>query len=204
MTLAVGEPHDLVFERRTVARADALNLSVEQRTLMNGAAHQIAHAIVRVKQPATHTIAKKPSRRIRKRSGYRVAVLLHEIPARDPAREIDAVPIEAWRRSGLQPPHFEAERANRLCQLARGWLAMAAGGPLLGADVNQAVQKRPRGHDDRRRRMRIAVFHRQAGNASSARQQPPCPARNPRDVCFALESRGHPSSVLALVGLRAG
>ena len=33
--LAIREPHDLVFERRTVARTDAVNLAVEERTLID-------------------------------------------------------------------------------------------------------------------------------------------------------------------------
>ena len=55
--LPVGEPHDLVFERRTVARTDALNLSVVERAAIDDAANEIAHAIVRVQQPAADLIS---------------------------------------------------------------------------------------------------------------------------------------------------
>ena len=63
--------------------------------------------------------------------------------------EIDAVAIEPRRRAGLQAAPLEAERLQRLGQLARGRLAGAARRLLLRPDVNQAVQKRA-GRDDQR------------------------------------------------------
>jgi hypothetical protein len=56
MSLTLREPHDLVFERRAVPRADAVNLPVVKRTPVDVLANEIAHTIVRVQQPAACTI----------------------------------------------------------------------------------------------------------------------------------------------------
>src|SRR5690349_16584385 len=48
----VREADDLVFERWAVPRTDAVNLPVEQRRAIDVCAHEIADAIVGVKQKA--------------------------------------------------------------------------------------------------------------------------------------------------------
>ena len=68
MPLLVRKPDDLVFERRTVARTDALNLPVEQRRAIDVRAHEIADAIVRVQQIALDLRAAR-SRRSETRTG---------------------------------------------------------------------------------------------------------------------------------------
>src|SRR5206468_1963897 len=46
MAFLVGEPHDLVFEGRAIARTDSANLAVEQGRLIDVRAHKIAYPIV--------------------------------------------------------------------------------------------------------------------------------------------------------------
>ena len=50
MPLPVREPHHLVFERRAVARTDALDLAVEERRLVDVLPHQLVDAVGRVQQ----------------------------------------------------------------------------------------------------------------------------------------------------------
>ena len=54
--LPIGKPHDLVFERRAIPRADALNLAVVERTAIEVGFHQFSDTLVRVKQPASDLI----------------------------------------------------------------------------------------------------------------------------------------------------
>src|SRR5687768_14151254 len=59
VTLAIREPHDLVFERRTVPRSDAMNLTVEERTLIDVTAHEIVNPRGRMHEPALNPIARR-------------------------------------------------------------------------------------------------------------------------------------------------
>ena len=100
MPLPLGEPHDLVFERRTVPRADALNLTVVERALVDVLAHEIAHAIVRVEQPAAHADSRAASgRRERKRHRHVVAALLDEQRRRSTRRRSRC--CRRWSRGGV-------------------------------------------------------------------------------------------------------
>ena len=80
---------------------------------------------------------------------------------------------------------------------------MPACRPLLRADVNQAVEKGSRRHDERVAFERVAVFHRDAGDRPSrVRMRPAFPSSH---VIFGSrrQRRGHPRGVALLVGLRA-
>ena len=113
------------------------------------------------------------------------------------------VAIEPRRRAGLQPAPLEAERLQRLGELARRRLAGAAGRMLLGADVDQAVQKRAGRDDERRARVRVAVLDREPGDAAVLDENPAGPADQPLDVRLGLERRADPRAVDLLVRLRA-
>ena len=118
MPLPIREPHDLVLERRAIARTDALNLPVEQRAAGNVAANQIADALVGVHQPAVNLISWRFRRVERKRHRHFVSGLVGEHAFLHARVEVDAPAIETRRRSGFQPAHLEAERTNRIRQLA--------------------------------------------------------------------------------------
>ena len=78
MPLPIGKAHDLVLERRAIARPDPLNLAIEQRTSFDVAPHEIANALVRVNQPAANLILKRHPRVERERNRHTVAWLLDE------------------------------------------------------------------------------------------------------------------------------
>src|SRR5207247_1510039 len=107
-------------------------------------------------------------RRQQKRKGHRrrIAALNRESSAANLTLEVDAVAIEPRRRPRLQPAPLEAERLQRLGELARRRLARAAGGMLLRSDVHEAVEKRAGGDDQRCARVRVAILERKAGDAS--------------------------------------
>src|SRR6476619_5033857 len=108
MPLPVGKPHDLVLERRTIARPNPLNLAVEQGTSFDVAAYDFANALVGMNQPAANLVPKRRRRVERERNRHSVAWLLDEHSVPNLYLEIDAFPIEARRRACLQTPHLEA------------------------------------------------------------------------------------------------
>ena len=61
MPLAVGKPHDLVFERRTVARTDAADLPVVERAAIDARRARGRERVVRVKQPAADAVLERRS-----------------------------------------------------------------------------------------------------------------------------------------------
>ena len=61
---------------------------------------------------------------------------------------------------------------------------MPAGGPLLWADVNQAVEERAGRYDERAAFERVPVFHRNPDNVSVACQDASRLAEKPRDIRF--------------------
>ncbi len=168
-------------------------------------AHQIAHAIVGVKQIAVDL--RSLDRRGEKRERHRriVAALDGERARRATCGSKSMlVAIEPRRRAGLQPAPLEAERLQRLRQLARRRLAGAAGRVLLGADVDQAVQERAVVTTSAPARVRVAVFHRADRRRGRARRE--CgPALPISHSMFgsASSARLDPRAVDLLVRLRA-
>ncbi len=62
MPLAVRKAHHLVLERRTVARADAADLPVEEGRRVDVAANELVHAIGRVQEMTVDLRAIDPLR----------------------------------------------------------------------------------------------------------------------------------------------
>src|SRR5207253_2354787 len=104
----------LVFKRGAVARSDSLNLPVVKRALADMCPDKVADAIVGMHQPAAHLVVQRLGRVKRKWDGLGVTRLLGEHAFPYAGSEIDAVPLQARRRAGLQSPHLEAASANRI------------------------------------------------------------------------------------------
>src|SRR6266496_2421121 len=64
-------------------------------------------------------------------------------------REIDAIAIETRRRAGLQPSPLEPVRLERLREIRRRRFPDATRRPLLSTYMDQAVQERAGGDDQR-------------------------------------------------------
>jgi hypothetical protein len=77
--LAVRKAHDLVFERRTVARSDPADLTVEERRLVDVRANEIVDPLGRVQQMTGNLRPFDGVGLERERSGRLVAVLGAEL-----------------------------------------------------------------------------------------------------------------------------
>ena len=202
MTLLVGEPHDLVLERRAIARADALNLSVEQRRSIDVGAHEVADAIVGMQEVTVDLRPRGGWRKKREQDRRIVSAFDVKNSALHLELEIDALAIQPRRRPRLQTAPLESDRLERLGQLARPRLAHPPGGLLLRADVNQPVQECPRGHHQRATFVRVAVFHGEARDAPALDENASRFPDDPFDVRLCFERRLHPPAVSLLVCLR--
>ena len=144
MALAIGKPHDLVLERRAVARTDAPNLAVVERRLVDVAANELVHPCRRVQRVAGDLLPVDAIGRERERHG--------RVVARPGARSARSRCSRRSSRGGvpvLSRPQRKPQRLQRFGQLVRRRLAGAARRPLLVADVDQAVQERA-GRDHQR------------------------------------------------------
>ena len=186
MPLAIREPHDLVFERRTVARTDAADLPVVERTLVDVLLHQLAHAIVRVKQPAADLVFKRRASAIRKRSRLTVAALFDEDARRNLLLEIDAASMRAaagFRSSAARP---RTRRPGSTPQALRdGGSPCPSGGTLLASHVDQAVQKSACRDHQRRTQDAIAAFESEAVDPAVFDKDSASPRENPLDIGLA-------------------
>ncbi len=108
----VGKLHDLVFDRRTVARADRLDLSA----VHGRAVHVFADDAMRLRRGARdvarhlRVVMRDALRAKAERRGIDVAGLLGE------ARPVDAASIEARRSAGFEAASAQAEILQRLAQ----------------------------------------------------------------------------------------
>ena len=107
------------------------------------------------------------------------------------------------RRAGLQSPPLEAERLERLRELARRRLAGASRRTLLGADVNQAVEKRAGRHDERLAARACRPPRTPDRRSVRARRGCGRPAEDPRRCSVRVERASHPCAVDPLVRLGA-
>src|SRR5713226_9795036 len=76
------------------------------------------------------------------------------------------------------------------------------GGVLLGADVDQAVEKRPRCDHKRAAAVRIAILECEADRAAAVDEDAAGLSDQPLDVRVGVERRPHPRAVGSLVRLR--
>ena len=140
MARPLREAHDLVLDRGTVARSDALDDSGEKRRPIETAANDLVRALVGVRDPARE-LRRMHFARAEKAHDRRgiVAGLSFEAP------EIDRAPVEPWRRSGLEPTHGQREFAQPRAKCFRRRIAGAPRLVMLEADVDQTRQERAGG-----------------------------------------------------------
>ena len=91
-------------------------------------------------------------------------------------------------------PALEAERLQRLGELARRRLAGAACRMLLRADVDQPVQERSGRHDERRHAYAIAVLHRQPDDPAVLDRESGRPCRTATRCSARLRAPRGPSA----------
>ena len=195
--LLVREAHDLVFERRAIPGTDAGNLSVVERRLMDVPTHQIVDLCRRVNDVTGDLWRRDCGGLVRKRH-HRIVAKVFGKPT-----EVDAPAIEARGSPGLEPPHLESKRAQRLRQMMRRRFTGAAGRALHITDVHQPVEKRARGHDQRATPDHVAVLKRETNDRSVFDEHLAGALKQPDDIWLRRQRVLHPRSVALLVGLRA-
>ena len=200
--LVMRKPHDLVFERRTVARADAFDLPVVERRTVDVGPHEVVRALRRMRPVADDLPPLDGVRQERERHRLLVAAGFFE------AAEVDAPAVEARRGPRLQAAARQTEPLERLGQALRGRLAHPAGRRAPLAHVHEAVEKGARRHHDGRRREPLAAgraarrFQLDAAHRAAAHEQAAHAAEDPRDPLFAAQRIRDPRAVAPLVGLR--
>ena len=147
--LPVREPHDLVFEGRAVARTDPCDPSVVQRAGVDAPAHDVVRRLRGVERPAGDLVRRGRRAGERKRDRRLIAVLLDESSCTHVAFEVDAAPIEARRRSGLQAARLQVAPPKAGRELSGRCLAVPAFRLRNVADVRPAIEERARGDHNR-------------------------------------------------------
>src|SRR5262249_17914533 len=152
------EAHHFVFEGRTISGTDPLNLSVEERRLLDVAPHELVHSGCGVKGIADYLFAFDRVRRERERNGRVVPFLAVE------HGEVDRPAMQAGRGSGFQPPPSKAAGFQGLRKSVGGRFVCAPSWPLLAPHVDEAVEKRPGGDDERATAKRRTILQGKARN----------------------------------------
>ena len=118
-------------------------------------------------------------------------------------RKIDAAPVDARRRAGLQPPDRQLQLAQPSREADRRRIAGAAALVILQADVDQAGQERAGRQHDRARGEAHADLRDDADDAVAVEHQiVDSLLKNPQ-VRLVLQARADRLPVQHAVGLRA-
>src|ERR1700685_3357393 len=137
MRFLVGKLHDLVFNRRTIARPDRLNLPAIHGRAVNVFANDAAGLRRGPRNVARHLRIVMRNAPCAKAERRRIGIArLHS-----KARPVDAAPIEPRRRSRLKPATAQPQLLPRLAEPHRCWFARAPRRVLLFAAMNQSVEK---------------------------------------------------------------
>ncbi len=143
MSVALAEAHDLVLDRRAIARSAARDLPGIHRRAMHVRPDDLVRRRRRARDAAFDLRRFNRARERRERLGRIVARLhFHRRP-------VDRGAVDSRRRSGLEPAERETEPLERERKPKRRRLADTAGRRLLLADVDQAAQKGPGGEHHR-------------------------------------------------------
>ncbi len=135
MPILVGEPHDLVFDRWTIARPTRLNLPGVHRRAMQIGADQFVDCFVCIGDPARNLRRRERIGEERKRLRIIVARLKFGL------RIVDRAAVEPGRCARLEPPQFEAESLKRTADPCGRPFAGPAAGRLCLARVHDGLQK---------------------------------------------------------------
>ena len=145
MSRLLAELNDLVFDRRAVARAYALNVAAVERRFIEVSPDHVVHRFVGVADEALYLLPVDPIGLKRKRDGTFVSGLALEF------RIVYRAPVEARRSARLQSPRAKTDCSNRVGESYRSGLAAAAGLKSLAPHVDQPVEESPRSKHDRAR-----------------------------------------------------
>ena len=146
VAVLVGKAVDLVFHAGTVARPYAFDLAGEHGAAVKAAADDLVRAFIGVGDPARHLLrvhagsAQKAEHRhpLPHPTGHAVARLFGA------AAEVNAAPIDARRRAGLEPALRQLQLLQPCRQADGRRITSASGCVVVQADMDLAVQKSAR------------------------------------------------------------
>jgi hypothetical protein len=115
--------------------------------------------------------------------------------------KIDRPFPESWRRTGLEPSPLETQGLNGFGKITRGRLVGAARWALIAPYMDQAVEKRASGDDERSTAEDVTFLERQPADSAAFEEDSTCPPDDPVNIRLGVEGGPYPSTVLALVGL---
>ena len=142
MARLVGEAHDLVLDRRAIARPGAFDLAGIQRCAVDIGGDDVMGRRAGIGDVAGDLRRRNPVGQGRERHRRIVAGLDFE------RRPVDGFAVEPRRRAGLEPPERETAGAEGFRQTAGRRLADPPGRNLLLADMDKPVEKRTGGQHD--------------------------------------------------------
>ena len=146
MARLAGEPVNLVFDRRAIARADAFDHSrIHRRAIQIGADH-IVRLLVGVRDPTRHLPRMLLGRSKKRKHRHRIG-LAQLLFAR---REIDRAAVDARRCPRLQPALRKLHLLQARGERNRSGISGAACGVVIQSDMDQPVQKCSGGQHHRR------------------------------------------------------
>ena len=164
----VGKLHDLVFNRRAVARANRLDLPAVHGRTVNVFANDAMGLRRSPGNVAGNLRVMVGDALGAKAEGRRINVSrLHR-----KARPVDRTSVETGRGAGLEPTSAQAKLLQRLAQQYRVGLAGTPGRILLLAAMNQTVQKCSGGDDDCLRAHAAAVAKTNANSSAAGFRRP--------------------------------
>ena len=149
MRVAPGESDQLCFDRRTIARTDGLDLSVEERRILQSRSQHAVHFGIRFARPAVKLGQGTMIGDERKTMEVVFARLnLHFI-------EVYRARIDAHRGAGFHALVLDAQGRERSGEKRRGRFGAAPAGHRFASDVHQPVEEGAgRDHDGRRAKLR--------------------------------------------------
>src|SRR5690348_11656198 len=143
MAVLASEAMDLVLDRGTVARANALDYPRVHRRAVESSANDLVGTRVRVRDPAWQLSGVHFRTADERETRGRVVpgLLLHH-------RKIDRASIDAGGRPGLQPPHRQIELAQLGCEIDGCGVPRSSCLVVIESDMDPPGQERPRRQND--------------------------------------------------------
>src|SRR5688572_21596842 len=160
MARLIGELYNLVFDRRTVPRPYASNLSRIERRLSDVLANRVVNTLGRIPDIALDLFLRDFVGRERKWHRRTVIGLRFE------SAPVNRAAIESRRRSRLQTAHRKTEILQSLGQLDRCRLPGAPTKIRTSPGMYQPIQKSPCRDDDRLRSETSPVLQSHAGKTT--------------------------------------
>src|SRR4249920_1703922 len=135
MTFFVCKAYDFIFDRGTVPRSHRFNDAAIEWRSVQIAADQLMRRTIGMGQVTGELAVLNPVGPIRKRRWWIITRLeFHH-------GKVNGRPIQARRRAGFEPAHFEPQVAHTIRQVLGGRLSSSPRGKMIQADMDKSLKK---------------------------------------------------------------